>query len=52
MDEDNIQRQFEAPYLISNSPGEVSRYLNKLCDLEIIDKLSKKLTAFLNKTKQ
>ena len=49
MNELNFQFQFDAPYWLSCSPGEVSRQLNKIVDLGIIDEslsnLSKKVRA-------
>jgi DNA repair exonuclease SbcCD ATPase subunit len=33
----NIQTQMEAPFLLSSSPGEVARYLNKIVHLDKID---------------
>jgi len=37
MDETNIQHQLDSPFLISNSPGEVSAYFNRIANLEQID---------------
>jgi exonuclease SbcC len=37
MDETNIQQQLDSPFLISNSPGEVSAYFNRIANLEQID---------------
>ncbi len=37
MDSVNWQGQLDAPFLLSNSAGEVARYLNKTVDLEVID---------------
>lgn len=37
MSEVNVQRQLDAPFLLSKSPGEVSRYINGLVDLQRID---------------
>lgn len=34
----NIQKQLDSPFLISYTSGEVSRFFNKLVDLETIDK--------------
>lgn len=34
----NIQRQHESHFLITKSPGEIAKYLNKIVDLEVIDK--------------
>lgn len=37
MDETNFQKQLDAPFLISNSSGEVASYFNKVAHLEKID---------------
>ena len=37
MNDINIQRQFDEPFLISNSGGEISKYMNKVIDLDEID---------------
>ena len=34
----NLQKQFNAPFLLSETPGEVQRILNKIAHLDIIDK--------------
>ena len=34
----NIQRQLDSPFLVSATSGEVSRFFNKLVDLEAIDR--------------
>lgn len=33
----NVQSQFDAPFLLSSSSGEVARYLNQVANLESID---------------
>lgn len=37
MNEVNIQKQMDAPFLLSDSPGEVARFFNKLIKLDKID---------------
>lgn len=37
LDETNLQRQFDTPFLLSDSPGEVARHYNKIAGLEQID---------------
>ena len=37
INETNLQEQQDAPFLLSNSAGEVARYLNQTVDLDIID---------------
>lgn len=41
----NIQNQHNAPFLLSESAGEVGRYLNKLVNLDIIDTSMKTISA-------
>ena len=45
LDETNLQRQGESPFLISNSPGEVSSYFNKVAKLDKIDSSLKYITS-------
>lgn len=33
----NIQKQMDAPFLLSNTPGEVARFFNKITKLDTID---------------
>ena len=33
----SVQRQFDAPFLLSETPGDASRYLNSLAGLECVD---------------
>ena len=33
----NLQKQFDQPFLLSSSPGEVARYLNQIVNLDKID---------------
>jgi DNA repair protein SbcC/Rad50 len=35
----NIQRQMDAPFLLSESPGEVARFFNRTIKLDLIDSL-------------
>lgn len=37
MNDVNIQKQMDAPFLLSDSPGEVARFFNKLIKLDKID---------------
>lgn len=45
----NIQRQMDAPFLFSLSPGEIGRQLNKLVNLEVIDQSQKNISKILRK---
>jgi exonuclease SbcC len=33
----NLQRQFDRPYMLDNSPGEVAQHFNRVAHLDIID---------------
>ena len=44
LDETNLQRQGDSPFLISNSPGEVSAFFNKVAGLDKIDSSIKYIT--------
>jgi len=41
IDETNIQQQLDSPFLISDSPGEVASYFNKIAGLDKIDSSTK-----------
>ena len=41
----NFQRQHDAPFLLSISPGARARYLNKTIDLDIIDRSQKNIST-------
>lgn len=45
----NFQRQHEAPFWFSLTPGEVSRQLNSIVDLSIIDTTIKKIVQRVHK---
>lgn len=45
IDETNLQAQFDAPFLISESPGEVAAYFNKIARLDQIDSGLKSIAA-------
>lgn len=48
LDETNLQKQFDAPFLLSQSPGEVARHYNKIANLEQIDLGLKNVTRWIN----
>jgi len=52
IDELNIQKQFDQPFLICSSPGEVARTLNRITQLEKIDEWNSKLTTRVNSANQ
>lgn len=51
MEELNFQLQFDAPYWFMISPGEVSKQLNQIVDLEIIDSTLSNLNNKIRQTR-
>jgi len=49
MDEINFQGQYDGPFWLSNTAGEVSRHLNRIVGLEVIDEVLSKLTSLIRK---
>jgi exonuclease SbcC len=47
----NFQGQFDAPFWLAASPGEVSRNLNAIVDLGVIDRALGEINSRLRKTK-
>lgn len=47
----NIQYQMDAPFLLSESSGEVARYLSKVVDLEVIHESMKKVDKIKRQAK-
>ena len=45
----NFQQQHDPPFLISLNPGKRARYLNKITNLDIIDRSQKKIVKYINK---
>lgn len=45
----NIQHQLDMPFLLSESPGEVARYFNKIVNLDIIDRSLKNASDRIRK---
>jgi len=52
MDEINLQKQHDAPFLLSESPAEVARKLNKVASLESIDTANKNIAGIIRKLQQ
>ena len=48
----NFQYQMDAPFLLSKSPGEVARYLNKIVNLDEIDLSISNISSLLRKKNQ
>ena len=48
----NLQKQMDAPFLLSETPGEISRYVNRVAKLDKMDVSMKYLAATLTKVKQ
>jgi len=44
----NVQKQFDEPFLICSSPGEVARVFNRVTRLEKVDQWSSELTRQVN----
>ena len=51
-DELNMQFQMDSPFLLSKTSGEVSRYLNSVMSLDIIDICNKNLISMQRKSNQ
>jgi DNA repair ATPase RecN len=47
----NIQRQMDAPFLLSSTPGEVGRILNQAVRLDIIDRAQSNIRSTLKQEK-
>lgn len=45
----NFQSQMDSPFLLSESPGEVSRYLNKVAHIDQIDSSLKNIESLIRK---
>lgn len=52
INEVNFQGQFDGPFLLSKSPGEVSRFLNRMVELDAIDAATKKANSFVAQAKE
>lgn len=50
--ENNIQNQMDAPFLLSQSSGEVARLCNRAVNLELIDTVSSAIRGVLLNTRQ
>jgi len=48
----NLQGQFDSPFLLALSGGEVARYLNKIAHLDSIDKSLSNINRILRKEKE
>jgi len=47
----NFQTQHSQPFLLFDSPGEVARYINKIVDLDVIDKSLARISLVLKSEK-
>lgn len=52
LSETNIQKQQDAPFLLSQSSGEVAKYFNRVVRLDVIDKVLTNAESLRRKTKQ
>jgi len=48
----NMQRQFDRPFLIMSSPGEVARVINKITKLEEVDEWVSNVTSQINQNQK
>lgn len=52
LQEINISQQFDQPFLLSNSPGEVAQHFNKVARLDMIDIGMKRVSQWIRKIQQ
>lgn len=52
MGEENFQNQLDAPFLLSNTSGEISKKLNKVAQLDIIDVSLGNINRWINEIKK
>lgn len=52
IDEVNLQQQFDRPFLLDSSAGEVAAHFNKIAHLDIIDSTMKTLASWQRKLNQ
>ena len=48
----NIQKQLDNPFLLTESPGKVSQFFNRIANLDKIDSSLSKINSEISKTKQ
>lgn len=52
MDEINLQQQFDSPFLLSQTPGEVSQHFNRIAKLSKINTSLKQIQSWIRKLYQ
>ena len=52
MDEVNLQQQLDTPFLLSESPGKVAAFLNKVAGIDLIDKSIKDIQKEIKDTER
>ena len=52
MDEVNLQQQLDTPFLLSESPGNVAAFLNKVAGIDLIDKSIKDIQKEIKDTER
>lgn len=52
MDEVNLQQQLDTPFLLSESPGKVAAFLNKIAGIDLIDKSIKDIQKEIKDTER
>lgn len=45
----NFQFQFDSPFLIGDTPGNIAKFLNGVCDLSVVDELTKTINTDLHR---
>jgi DNA repair exonuclease SbcCD ATPase subunit len=44
----NLQTQFDQPFLLSSSPGEIAAHFNRIAHIDQIDKATRNVTGWIN----
>ncbi len=52
IDEINLQKQLDPHFLLSNTPGEIAQYFNKIVNLEIIDTATQRVNSVIRDISQ
>jgi DNA repair protein SbcC/Rad50 len=50
LDEVNLQKQLDAPFLLSDTPGQIAAYFNRIAGIDIIDKSIKNCQKEIRET--
>jgi exonuclease SbcC len=52
MEEVNLQQQLDSPFLLSQTPGQVAQYFNRIAGIDIIDTATKNVNKSIQDTKR